>query len=1365
MSRIKVSEMPGENIISYQGFVDPSKPGEIAFPSFDVFVAIPANTKPIAELISEESQSVNAFPELNPSISIINSQTNYAKQIELRNYDLHNLLINKGFLWIENNYCMHLKLNLFQLTPDGNGINIINKFIIQLRFSSNLSETKSSPQKKMSPAIFNKTFALNNISRISAKLSDSGSWIDYNSEYVKIGTNKDAVYRIGYDDLIVSGVNLTSIDPRTFKIFLKGKEIPIYVNGEADGIFNGGDFIEFVGLRNMGGNYREVSSIGEPYKEYVNRYSDTTIYWLTWNGNSGLRANPLTYNANVASDTLKYYSEVIHVEKNNWFDFAMQDAVRREMPYWSENKTWNEGNLGVGSSNINFQLQDVFPNASVKVFAKLQDYASNINLNAHLLAISLNNASKQDSGYINKYQQRVLQGIYNSSLLNEGSNSLNLYSFTTQADPNVCILDWYEIEYPRYLKVVDDSLNFQFHFLNSNSLKNILLTNLNDNKKYLIWKFGNNYKKYGLMAVNGNILFADTVNYTDKFVLVDSAKTLKPKIFYKKTFVNLRNQNNSADYIAITNKKFISTTSDYAAFISNAYSIRTKVIDVDDIYDEFAYGFFNPESIKDFLIKTHTNWQSPVPNYVLLIGGATYDYLGNKTKFQGAPPVINYVPSFGAPVSDNWFVIWDTTGAYIPQMNIGRLPVTTNEELLWYLQKHQNYVSQKYSSWNKRYLFFSGGTGNDQSQIDVIKSVNDYIINNYVSPAPIGGNSAHFYKTINPTTNFGPYTTQQFQSAVDSGGVFIAYLGHSGTQTWDNSITDPRQLKNSVGRSPLITDFGCSTAKFAEPDVISFSQLFVDSPNGQAIAYIGNSSLGFTSTSYSFPKLFYKKILVDSVLTIGDAHRLAKIDLINNYGTSSPYTLFVLSNTLIGDPIVKLDVPVKPDLSLSAEHIKYTPNSITDSDDSVSISAKYFNFGRVQSDTFAVAITSSFNQSITFSRQLKRVVPLYVDSLIFSLPVKNKPGEHSLRIILDSNNKIDELLKSNNEINLDFFVFSSAIKMPEVYTIEGKLASPITLLNPVSNPLSKNFRLEISDNIKFSNPYTFDLNFDTLITKAVIPVSFLNKRIWMRNRLNNSNNYGNTVSFINGTSNNYSLSDSLSISTTRKTNVKQDHERLMLDSHTIYIRALSAGFNDGNTALIQINNQNLVPENTLRGQHVVVIEDSSYKFVGYHRFDLLGDPNATQNYINFLDTLSSKYLVAFAVSDEGSVDSNELKKILKLFGSKLIDELGWRGSWAMIGKKGSQPGSVPEAVSQAFGGRVQVDTTIMTRYSQGSFVTTKVGPASVWKSISISDSIPVDAAINYRLIGIKKNKNADTLNYFQAQNGVADISFVVTKLP
>ena len=623
---------------------------------------------------------------------------------------------------------------------------------------------------------------------------------------------------------------------------------------------------------------------------------------------------------NSPTDTLEYYDEIIHLETNNWFDFSMADLVRRESPFWYENNTWSDGNLGVGTRNKNFTASDIYPNKPMEVFNKLQSYASNINTDAHLLSISVNNEAVQDSGYIDKYQKKVLTGQYNSNVLKEGTNTLRVHSYATSANPNLCILDWFEFEYPRYIKTINDSLLFSFPFLTSKKIYSVKIQNINGDN-FSIWKYGESYAKYFSAKANNEIIIQDTIGASDKFVIINENNLQTPKFYYVKKFNNLRSNQNKADYIAITHKKFIQQVELYANFIAQSYNVTTDVIDIDDIYDEFSYGQFNPEVIKDFLMTTHNNWQQPLPKYVALIGGANYDYHRNKTIYQHTPAIDNYVPSFGAPVSDNWFVTWDTTKAYVPQMNVGRIPVTTTDEFERYFEKHQNYVSQKINDWNKRFIFFSGGTGDNQSQLDQLREVNEYVIDNFVIPPPISGNYTHFYKTINPNTNFGPYTSEEVQSAIQKGGLFISYLGHSGTQTWDNSITQPSQLRNNLNRNPLISDFGCSTARFAEPDIKSFSQLFLLDPEGQAIGYIGNTSLGFVSTATTIPKIFYKKILADSIYNISEALKQAKLEMLQQYGSSGVYQLFALTNSFIGDPILSLQLPSKPDLSISTSDV------------------------------------------------------------------------------------------------------------------------------------------------------------------------------------------------------------------------------------------------------------------------------------------------------------------------------------------------------------------------------------------------------------------------------------------------------------
>ena len=56
----------------------------------------------------------------------------------------------------------------------------------------------------------------------------------------------------------------------------------------------------------------------------------------------------------------------------------------------------------------------------------------------------------------------------------------------------------------------------------------------------------------------------------------------------------------------------------------------------------------------------------------------------------------------------------------------------------------------------------------------------------------------------------------------------------------------------------MISDFGCSTNKFSEPDIVSFGERFILDKNGQALGYVGNSALGFNSTAIKAPGNFYK---------------------------------------------------------------------------------------------------------------------------------------------------------------------------------------------------------------------------------------------------------------------------------------------------------------------------------------------------------------------------------------------------------------------------------------------------------------------------------------------------------------------------
>ncbi|PID57657.1 MAG: hypothetical protein CR986_08725 [Ignavibacteriae bacterium] len=1336
-------------------------------PTKEIFVGIPTSSKVTLNYTVIKSKEIDLQTTLKfqPLLGDNERKKIFNKTIEslLNGKEYVKVL---GYLWIDGIYCVHLRIDNLYYNNKEKIINQIQEVEIKLEFiSSNYSkELKNVGLKNITTnnIVLNydyikKSEKENNI------IFSHNEWISYDKEYVKINVAEDGIYRLSYNDLEEVGISFLNINPKSLKLFSKGKEIPIFVSNEESLSFGKNDYIEFVGLRNKGGRHRELGSYNKPYNEFLGRYTDTTTYWLTWDGAYGKRVLVESSTVNTL-DTIKSYQEVIHLEKNNWFDFSGDSQVRKELPFWIENKTWGWGAISGGKTfSSNFNISNLIDNDSCRIFAKLHSYASQLLNKAHQLQLSLNNSIiSSDTIDIDKYEKKILYSTVNSAQLIEGKNIVKVHSYINSSPINLCFFDWFEIEYPRYIIPINNELVFQFNV--DDIVKNIRIKSpASDN--FSVWRVGSNYRKFNALIANNSLTFLDTISSQDKYIYSDISQIKTPEISYKRKITNLINPQNQADYIIITHKKFIEKVNEYADFISETYNLKTKVINIENIYNQFSYGFFNPEAIKDFLMATHTYWQNPKPKYVFLIGGATYDYHGNKYKNLASVDyrVKNYVPSFGAPVSDNWFVTWDTTGAYIPQMNIGRIPVTKNEQIDRYLAKHRSFVNQKYDDWNKRYFFFSSGNSSSESELNSLRASNQFVIDNYIKPKPIGGNYFHFYKTANPQTNFGPISKDEFQSAIDQGAMLISYIGHSGTQIWDNSITEPEQLKNLKGRYPIVSDFGCSTGKFAEPDVTSFSELFTIGKGGQALAYFGNTSLGFVSTSVLSPKIFYKKIFEEKIYNISEAHKQAKLEILKNYGSSNIYKLFALTNTLIGDPILSVHIPTKPNFVLKQNDFKLFPEIPTDLDENANFKIQYFNYGSVPSDSLSINVIHKYkNYSDTTS--LKQIIPKYNATINLNILTKNKVGLHYVTVILDPTNKFEEIYEGDNRIDFSFNVLSSSVRPILADVTNSVVSDSILFLNPTNKPINEKIIFEYSNENNFLNSNIRDIFFDTTYSKLETKNLLYNNRIFARVKIEGTDNYSPIFSFIKG-NNKFLISDSISMQNCSISNIGFDKEDgIGIDSSHINFYLFSAGFEDGKAAVIERNAINFIPTNKV-GHHITVFNIvPPYNFLEYKYFNTYAGGENITNYIYFLDTLSDNRLVLIAVSDEGRISSAILKSKIKELGSRYIDSVKFRSSWFFIGQTGDDKQFYAEKFSHAGDGPVSLDTVFSYLNQSGALTSNKIGPATYWKKITISDSLPNNSQITFRPILLNRQEEIiDTLVPMVFTNASAEINNIDAK--
>jgi hypothetical protein len=112
-------------------------------------------------------------------------------------------------------------------------------------------------------------------------------WIRNNQKYFKIPIGKEGLYRLDYTSLIPAAtdmkLDLSTVKPKKWQMFYKGKEIPIYVSGEGDNIFNNYDFIEFYASLNDGSLDKELyADTNFVANDKVSMITDSSFYYLTF---------------------------------------------------------------------------------------------------------------------------------------------------------------------------------------------------------------------------------------------------------------------------------------------------------------------------------------------------------------------------------------------------------------------------------------------------------------------------------------------------------------------------------------------------------------------------------------------------------------------------------------------------------------------------------------------------------------------------------------------------------------------------------------------------------------------------------------------------------------------------------------------------------------------------------------------------------------------------------------------------------------------------------------------------------------------------------------------------------------------------
>jgi hypothetical protein len=371
---------------------------------------------------------------------------------------------------------------------------------------------------------------------------------------------------------------------------------------------------------------------------------------------------------------------------------------------------------------------------------------------------------------------------------------------------------------------------------------------------------------------------------------------------------NLGDPSNGADYVIITHPDF----GDSVLPLANrraAQGLRTMVVDVQDIYDEFSYGLFDPQAIRDFLAFAYGSWQPPAPSYVLLVGDGNYDPKDNLGR--GEP---NYIPPFLACVdpeycevaTDNRYVCVNGPDIY-PDMHIGRLPVKTAAEADAVISKIVIYEQTPLADWRSQALFVADDPDPEAGDFPAIS---DYIADNHLPPS----HTAHkVYYLDGPYTSPGDVTAAIIDG-INEGRLLVHYFGHGAVQFWGGELFfveddyhrhDIDSLSNSP-RFPVVLQMTCYSGNFTYPsapgtDLSCLSESLVRAEGRGAVASWASTGVGHSEGHKLLDTGFFTAVFTDGVLEVGAAATQAKCGM-------DSYQYLIELYTLLGDPAMRLAV-------------------------------------------------------------------------------------------------------------------------------------------------------------------------------------------------------------------------------------------------------------------------------------------------------------------------------------------------------------------------------------------------------------------------------------------------------------------------
>ena len=789
-----------------------------------------------------------------------------------------------------------------------------------------------------------------------------------NQTRYKFYIDKTGIYSVSAASLRSDwDIDLIGVDPQKIHLSHADQEIPIYVSGAGDGSFDAEDAIFFLA--------HGTTAPDNPYPK--NAYTLWNVYWLTITSEGQLPSRVPQIEVSPSDATAvqvpTFRSQVIFEEDHltNNLEFVDPDGVSDgdkhkwfdalDFWYWDGIKNASD----IGELRHEFQLHDIAKSFDApQIHVVLQGGTPA----PHEILVSVNGVKIDLAKWDSQSQVTLSKNLRVWNNLKDASaNENNILSLTrvdstyeedTKRYPYHIYLNRFWVDYTRLFLAVNDELRFgtpiktmgeeerkgrihQFRidaFLDpqitifetdGNTLTaklqgvNIIRQNVNNEMRDRL-KNLNSGDLRGVPNRTYSAIFQIPDTRTTEFIAVSNSALHKPVKIETIQPNDLHNPLNGADYLILTHAKY----RDQADRLANWRSTqqggghRTKVVDINDVYNTFGDGKVHPIWIKNFLTYAYHNWTPPALLYMVILGDGTFDFRGiDKDIYSEPPELTGYIPthyittdSYGRTSTDHWYATVSGKDEFV-DFYLGRFTVETEVEAEAVIDKIINYEAKRPNgAWRRRIISVADDEVNNPGDHIFKKSLNEIAKNH----TRLGYETIEIYLEdvideveANPDQFPGSLprhvAKERIINALGEGAAIAQYAGHGGRIVWAHEAIFGNASVDKVketGHLPFMLVLSCYNGYFDEPGEPSMAEKLLRKERGGIIGMLSATRLTYGSGNEDLNQIIFDMLFQRNIRQLGPLSFDSKLEYLLTQGTGQ--LDIMLEYTLFGDPAMHI---------------------------------------------------------------------------------------------------------------------------------------------------------------------------------------------------------------------------------------------------------------------------------------------------------------------------------------------------------------------------------------------------------------------------------------------------------------------------